>query len=111
MRDMATVETFAQGVEASLEASGTAVTPRDAAAVHLARQYAGLLDQGADITKLGPSLLACLTQLGLTPRGRAAAVAATGAKGGQSANTDDGGVRSPLDELKARRRARTATAS
>lgn len=46
--------------------------PRDAAAAELAREYARAIDQGADLSKVGPALLAALDALGLTPRARKA---------------------------------------
>jgi hypothetical protein len=48
------------------------VEPRDAAAAELARTYAAAIDEGADLSKVGPALLAALEALGLSPRARKA---------------------------------------
>lgn len=61
----------------------------DAAAVRLAEQYAAAIDAGScaecnaktSIAELGPKLLACLVELGATPRARAS-VMKGGASGG-----------------------------
>jgi hypothetical protein len=47
-------------------------TPADAAAVALARVYARRIDEGFDLSKLGPQLLAVLDHLRMTPRSREA---------------------------------------
>jgi hypothetical protein len=57
-------------VEAALAAAE--VQPCDAAAAELALTYARDIDNGGDLTKLGPALLATLDALGLTPRARKA---------------------------------------
>lgn len=72
--------------------------PIDTAAVKLAQGYAKALDEGGDLSKLGPQLLQMLTALGMTPASRAAV-------------TGKGGIRaqpaaSSLDELRERRDAR-----
>lgn len=71
------------------------VEPRDAAAAELALTYAAAIDEGADLSKVGPALLATLDALGLTPRARKA-VKSDGQQ--PSAN--------PLDQLAARRAGR-----
>lgn len=72
----------------------------DAATIELARTYCFEIDADADLlAALGPKLLACLTELLMTPKARAAV-----AKGG-----DDAPHTSPVDELRARRRQRGAT--
>lgn len=61
-------------VRAALEVLG--LEPQDVAAAGLALRYASEIDGAgpersvAVIEKLGPRLLACLTDLGATPRGR-----------------------------------------
>ena len=72
---------------------------KDAAAVRLAKHYAESLDAGADAIKMGPAYLACLESLGMTPRARAAI-------SGKVAPPSEAGRR-PLDELRAKRAART----
>jgi len=85
------------GVDAQLIAAvdlalaGTA----DPAAAELARTYARSIDDGGDLDKLGPLLLAVLESLHLTPKSRAS-------KGA----TSEQRAKSPLDELRARRDAR-----
>lgn len=88
-------------VERALRAAlrDTDLTGSDGAARALAITYARQLDGGEDPTRLGPALLAVLTALGMTPAARAAL---TG-KGTADGRTPG----SPLDELRARRRART----
>lgn len=75
------------------------VTPADAATVALARSYADAID-GGDL-KHGPSLLAALVQLGMTPRARAAV----------TGGVPDDDRPSTLDELNARRAARRNAAA
>jgi hypothetical protein len=72
-------------------------TDADRGTTELAVTYARSIDDGGDLAKLGPPLLAALAALGMTPVARAALV-----KGGTRA----GPVASPLDELRARRVAR-----
>jgi hypothetical protein len=71
------------------------VEPRDAATAELARTYAAAIDEGADLSKVGPALLAALEALGLSPRARKA-VKSDGQQ--PSAN--------PLDQLAQRRAGR-----
>jgi hypothetical protein len=47
------------------------LAPEDAAAVKLAQRYAAAIDDGGDLEKLGPKLLAALESLGATPAARA----------------------------------------
>lgn len=71
----------------------------DGATVRLAYAYAAELDTpGADLVKVGPLLLACLTELGMTPKARAAV---TG-KGGPTREPTG----NPLDEIRQRRERR-----
>jgi hypothetical protein len=77
-------------VEAALDAEP--VTSRDRGAAALALTYATDIDAGADLSKLGPPLLAALEALGLTPRARKAVKS----DGQQPAAN-------PLDELAAAR--------
>ena len=90
-------------VEAALDAEP--VSGRDRAAAALALTYAGRIDgdvkcedcggpAGADLTKLGPALLAALDALLLTPRARAAA---------KKAVTSEQPTANPLDQLAGRR--------
>jgi hypothetical protein len=74
------------------------VTPADRAALELALTYAKALDDGDDLDKLGPKLLASLDALGLTSRSRALM---TKGAGDGSTGPD------PIDELRKRRTART----
>lgn len=68
----------------------------DQAAARLAETYAEQIDNGGDLSKLGPGLLAALESLGMTPRAR------------RNAMKGASGVRSPLDELRQRRADRSA---
>jgi len=77
------------------------VEPRDAATAELARTYARAIDEGADLAKVGPALLAVLEALGMSPRARSAV---------KKAVTDDKSGANPLDQLAERRRARGAPA-
>jgi hypothetical protein len=78
---------------------------RDRAAADLAIMYAEHIDDQSDwsdkqrdpLAELGPKLLAALTALGLTPQARKAAVPTVAER-----------PTSPLDELRARRAARTS---
>lgn len=70
---------------------------KDKAAAQLALRYAQEIDNGGDLEKLGPRLLAVLESLALTPKGRA-----------QSRKENDGDHTSPLDELKAKREAKAS---
>jgi hypothetical protein len=74
------------------------LTRGDHAAVVLAEKYAHEIDSGGDLVKLGPPYLAALVQLGMTPAARKAIT-----KNG----SDDGPRRNPLDELVAKRAARS----
>ena len=71
--------------------------PADAGTVELALTYARGVDLGDDLAKLGPPLLATLSALGLTPAARG------DGKGGTAGEP----AANPLDELRARRAART----
>ena len=75
--------------------------PGDEAVAELALTYALAIDcnELVDLDKIGGRLLACLVELGLTPRARAAIL-----KGGKDERPD--GSTSPLDELRERRRSR-----
>lgn len=88
--------TLAAAVRAAL---GTVEnTPQDSGAVRLALTYAEAIDADRDqLAKLGPGLLSVLEALALTPRARAAVLG----KGAPSAS-----ARTPLDQLRERRRAR-----
>lgn len=66
----------------------------DEAAKALAMRYAKAIDEGGDLSKLGPAFLACLESLGLSPRARAALK-----KGTENVHPNG----SKLDELRARR--------
>jgi hypothetical protein len=80
------------------------IDDRDRATADLALAYAKGIDDASDwsdkqrdpLAELGPKLLAALTALRMTPAARAAAVKADAAEP----------VRSPLDELRAKRAAR-----
>jgi hypothetical protein len=67
---------------------------RDQAAVDLALKYAEEIDEGMDLGKLGPLLLAALDALLLSPKARAAA---------KKAVTDDKPAANALDQLAGRR--------
>jgi hypothetical protein len=71
--------------------------PSDSGAVELALVYAREIDAGEEVRQLGPLLLACLDALMLTPKARKAVLK----------EAKDDAVQSPLDELRARRAART----
>jgi len=86
-----------EALDEALEAAQ--VRPQDGAAVELARTYATALDEGADLGKVGPAFLAALAALGMTPAARAALA-------GKAEPAGQEGARSPLDELRAKRRAR-----
>lgn len=74
--------------------------PQDAGTAELALTYAQAIDNGsAELEKAGPQLLAVLESLLMSPRARAAIL-----KGGRNEPV----ARSPLDELRARRAARTS---
>lgn len=86
----------------------TPTEPRDGATVALVRYYAAAIDEGTRngltgavdvLRELGPKLLAALEALQMSPRARAALV--KGDTSGPAAN--------PLDQLRARRAARTGT--
>ena len=126
-----------QGSALDQALTGAKMQSEDASAVRLARHYAYLLDRAAPASKyakalewladvadgdegakhaetirtalsehsvasdLGPKLLAALTALGMTP-------AARGALAGKVNPAPDGAVRSPLDELRAKRAAKAS---
>ncbi|HEV8568704.1 MAG TPA: hypothetical protein VGQ92_16770 [Actinoplanes sp.] len=81
-----------ESVDAALGAGP--IGPVDRAAADLALTYAGEIDAGGDLTKLGPALLTALEALHMSPRARAAA---------KKAVTDDKPVANPLDQLAAAR--------
>ncbi|MGC4942133.1 hypothetical protein [Kribbella sp. DT2] len=85
------------GLEDVVRKAAAAVDGADLAAVELAATYGAAIDDGGDVDKTGPLLLAALESLLMTPRARAAT-----AKGGDR----DGRGSNPLDELRARRGAR-----
>ncbi|HEX5120354.1 MAG TPA: hypothetical protein VFW65_34665 [Pseudonocardiaceae bacterium] len=70
---------------------------RDRAALALAKRYAADLDNGGDLDKLGPRLLAVLDALVLTPKALAAITKGV---------TGDKPTADPVDELRSRRAAR-----
>jgi hypothetical protein len=73
----------------------------DQSAADLALTYAGDIDAGGDLTKLGPALLTALEALHMSPRARAAAKKAVD-------NGDKPASR--LDQLAARRSRKSRTA-
>ena len=94
---MARQPTYTSALRSAL--AGLPQQPADKAAVRLAYGYAQTLDDDpAQIGKVGPLLLACLTTLAMTPAGRAAIIGKGEQRGQPTA--------SPLDELRARRAAR-----
>ena len=97
--------TRAPSVSRALVAALRAVPlgPEDQAATALAKQYAAQIDDGADLSKLGPPLLAVLAALRMTPAARAAVV-----KGGAPGGGTDGG---PLGQLRALRGTRADRAA
>ena len=103
---------LADAVRAGLRELGE-LDPRDRACADLALLYAKRIDDTADgsfeewgdkqrdpLAELGPKLLACLQQLGMTPAARKSVV---------SRETETVKPRSPLDELRAKRAERLAT--
>lgn len=78
------------------------LAPTDQGTAQLAVTYAKAIDDGGDLDRLGPQLLAVLESLLLSPRARAAVV-----KGGKT----DVPTGSPLDELRQRRAARANRAA
>lgn len=84
-------------MEDAVRQATSTVAGADVAAVELAVTYAVHIDDGGDLEKTGPLLLAVLESLLLTPKARTAIVRG----GGQ-----DGGAGNPLDELRKRRAAR-----
>lgn len=94
------MESLATHAECLAVSVGTLqVRPADAAVIRAAQEYATALDaDDADVARLGPLYIACLTALGLTPAARAALA-------GKGVPTDEQRA-NPLDELRQRRRAR-----
>jgi hypothetical protein len=88
-------------MEDAVRKAAEAVEGVDLAAVELAATYAAHIDEGGDVEKTGPLLLAALESLLMTPRSRAVTV-----KGGDR----DGKSDNPLDQLRAKRRARVDNA-
>lgn len=72
------------------------LSPADAAAAELAERYARQIDDGGELEKIGPKLLATLAALGMTPRSRKAVVK----------DWPPPAPVSPLDAARAKRRAR-----
>ena len=85
------------GMEDAVRKAAAAIEGVDLAAVELAATYGAAIDDGGDVDKTGPLLLAALESLLMTPKARAST-----AKGGDR----DGRGSNPLDELRARRGAR-----
>jgi hypothetical protein len=83
---------LAQVVEEALAAQP--VEARDAATAELAMTYARNIDDGGDLAKVGPALLAALDALLMSPRARAAA---------KKAVTSEKPAANPLDQLAAAR--------
>ena len=82
------------------------IAPADAAAVALAKVYAGALDDAddsEDLARAGRLLLPVLNALGMTPSARGAIT--------KGASSEDAPVTSRLDELRARRRSRADRAA
>lgn len=77
-------------LEDSVRRSASKIVVRDQAVRDLALTYARALDNGGDLTKIGPALLAALEALQLSPRARKAV---TPIAGQPKSN--------PLDELAA----------
>jgi hypothetical protein len=75
---------------------------RDAATAELALTYARAIDDGADLSKVGPPLLAALEALHMSPRARNAA---------RKAVTSDQPTVNPLDQLAQRRSGRSRAES
>lgn len=94
------LQTLTQVIEAVLRTEQPEA--RDAGAAALMLIYAKNIDEGGDVAKLGPALLASMEALHLTPRARA--LAARGVK--TSAAT--AAPASPLDELRVRRGRKSA---
>lgn|SRR3982750_2518329 len=80
----------------------TPLTEKDAGLSELALTYAQAIDDGADLSKLGPALLATLEALLMSPRARAAA---------KKAVTDDKPIANPIDQLANRRAGKSAAAA
>ncbi|MDM4721147.1 hypothetical protein QTQ03_16640 [Micromonospora sp. WMMA1363] len=79
----------------------TEVDQRDTATAELALTYARDIDNGAaELSKIGPPLLAALEALRLSPRARAT---------GKGAKSDEPGNAGRLDELRARRARKSRT--
>lgn len=89
-----------QVVEGALAAQP--VQDRDAATAELALTYARRIDDGGDLSKLGPALLAALEALHMSPRARNAA---------KKAVTGEQPAANPLDQLAARRAGKGPAAS
>lgn len=98
--------TLSDAVDAALGAADW-LTEKDAAASELARKYAALVDAALATGEMdainkahavaGPNLQKTLASLGLTPEAR-----------GELGAKDEKGPVNPLDELKAKRRAKAA---
>lgn len=84
------------GMQDAVRKAAAAVEGVDLAAVELAATYGAAIDDGGDVDKVGPLLLAALESLLMTPKARAST-----AKGGDRDRSSN-----PLDQLRARRAAR-----
>jgi len=83
------------------------VLPEDAATVALAQQYAAALDEDPEaLAKVGPLFLACLVELRMTPKARAALAKPPGGGG-----ADVSGGETPLQKLRREKDLRAAGAA
>lgn len=87
-------------LEDSVRRATVKILARDRAVRDLALTYARSLDNGGDLTKLGPALLAALEALQLSPRARKAVTPVAGTP-----------KTNPLDQLAARRAGKRAAAA
>lgn len=87
-------------LEDSVRKASAKITARDYAVRDLALTYARSLDNGGDLTKIGPALLAALEALQLSPRARKAVTPVAGRV-----------VTNPLDQLAERRAGKTRAAA
>lgn len=87
-------------LEDSVRRSASKIVVRDQAVRDLALTYARALDNGGDLTKIGPALLAALEALQLSPRARKAV---TPIAGQPKSN--------PIDQLAERRAGKSRAAA